>query len=51
MALRYRMGEQEWTQQFSVRILDDAAIDGLLRSRRFTSARWLDARWAAAARA
>jgi SAM-dependent methyltransferase len=50
MALRYRMGEQEWTQQFSVRILDDAAVDALLRSRGFTPARWLDARWAVTAR-
>lgn len=51
MALRYRMGDDEWTQQFCVRILDDAAIDALLRNRGFTSARWLDARWAVAARA
>jgi SAM-dependent methyltransferase len=50
VALRYRMGEQEWTQEFSVRILDDAAVDALLRNRGFTSARWLDARWAVADR-
>jgi SAM-dependent methyltransferase len=51
MALRYRMAEQEWTQEFSVRILGDADIDSMLKDRGFTSARWLDARWGAAARA
>jgi ubiquinone/menaquinone biosynthesis C-methylase UbiE len=50
MALRYRMGEEEWTQQFSVRILDDAAVDALLQRHGFTCARWLDARWAVAMR-
>jgi hypothetical protein len=48
MALRYRLGDDEWTQEFSARILDEAAIDALLRSRGFTSARWLDGCWAVA---
>jgi hypothetical protein len=32
MALRYRVGEPEWTPQSRVRILDDAAVDALARA-------------------
>jgi SAM-dependent methyltransferase len=48
MSIRYAMGEAEWKQHFTARVLDDDDIHFTLRQAGFGALTWIDTRWGAA---
>ena len=48
MTVRYAMGEAEWKQHFTARLLDDEAVRDALLEAGFASVTWIDPRWGAA---
>jgi len=48
MSIRYAMGEAEWKQHFTARLLDDADIQLAFLEAGFGAVAWIDTRWGAA---
>ena len=48
MSIRYAMGEAEWKQHFTTRVLDDDDIRLALHEAGFGALTWIDTRWGAA---
>jgi SAM-dependent methyltransferase len=50
MSIRYSIGETEWRQHFTARLLDDDDIRRVLLQAGFGALTWIDAKWGAATR-
>ena len=48
MSIRYVIGDAEWKQHFTARVLDDEDVRFALLEAGFTALEWIDAKWGAA---
>jgi len=48
LCVRYQEDEQSWSHRFTVRILDDEAVQEVLSRAGFAAPRWINQRWGAA---
>ena len=48
MSVRYAIGQSEWKQHFSARLLDDDETCAALSESGFSEVNWIDAKWGVA---